>query len=76
MERRRSNAGATTINIPDTVGYTMPFVIVPTSVAGRTPIADLARVVERRRSNAGATTINIPDTVGYTMPFVIVPTSV
>ena len=36
--------------------------------AGRTPIADLARVVEAA-INAGATTINIPDTVGYTMPF-------
>ncbi|MGC6746436.1 hypothetical protein ACP0HM_29470 [Escherichia coli] len=36
--------------------------------AGRTPIADLARVVEVA-INAGATTINIPDTVGYTMPF-------
>jgi 2-isopropylmalate synthase len=36
--------------------------------AGRTPIADLARVVEAA-INAGAKTINIPDTVGYTMPF-------
>ncbi len=37
--------------------------------AGRTPIADLARVVEAA-INAGATTINITeDTVGYTMPF-------
>ena len=36
--------------------------------AGRTPIVDLARVVEAA-INAGATTINIPDTVGYTMPF-------
>lgn len=36
--------------------------------AGRTPIADLVRVVEAA-INAGATTINIPDTVGYTMPF-------
>ena len=36
--------------------------------AGRTPIADLARMVEAA-INAGATTINIPDTVGYTMPF-------
>lgn len=36
--------------------------------AGRTPIADLARVVEAAIS-AGATTINIPDTVGYTLPF-------
>ncbi|AFJ48342.1 2-isopropylmalate synthase [Shimwellia blattae] len=36
--------------------------------AGRTPIADLAWVVEAAIS-AGATTINIPDTVGYTMPF-------
>ena len=36
--------------------------------AGRTPIDDLARVVEAA-INAGAKTINIPDTVGYTMPF-------
>ncbi|WP_300000077.1 2-isopropylmalate synthase [uncultured Cedecea sp.] len=36
--------------------------------AGRTPIADLARMVEAA-IDAGATTINIPDTVGYTMPF-------
>ena len=36
--------------------------------AGRTPIEDLARVVEAA-INAGAKTINIPDTVGYTMPF-------
>ncbi|QDE47469.1 hypothetical protein EIN43_13320 [Enterobacter hormaechei] len=36
--------------------------------AGRTPIDDLARVVEAA-INAGARTINIPDTVGYTMPF-------
>lgn len=36
--------------------------------AGRTPVADLARVVEAA-INAGAATINIPDTVGYTMPF-------
>ena len=36
--------------------------------AGRTPIADLARMVEAAIA-AGATTINIPDTVGYTMPF-------
>lgn len=36
--------------------------------AGRTPIADLARVVEAA-INAGATTINIPVFVGYTMPF-------
>lgn len=35
--------------------------------AGRTPIEDLARVVEAA-INAGATTINIPDTVGYTTP--------
>ncbi|SUH39667.1 2-isopropylmalate synthase [Salmonella enterica subsp. enterica] len=36
--------------------------------AGRTPVDDLARVVEAA-INAGARTINIPDTVGYTMPF-------
>lgn len=36
--------------------------------AGRTPGADLARVVEAA-IDAGATTINIPDTVGYTLPF-------
>ncbi|TSJ56255.1 2-isopropylmalate synthase [Atlantibacter subterranea] len=36
--------------------------------AGRTPIEDLARVVEAA-INAGAKTINIPDTVGYTLPF-------
>lgn len=35
--------------------------------AGRTPIEDLARVVEAAIS-AGATTVNVPDTVGYTMP--------
>ncbi|MBK4713951.1 MULTISPECIES: 2-isopropylmalate synthase [Tenebrionibacter/Tenebrionicola group] len=35
--------------------------------AGRTPIEDLARVVEAA-INAGATTVNIPDTVGYTTP--------
>ena len=35
--------------------------------AGRTPIADLARVVEAA-INAGATTINIPDTVGFAQP--------
>lgn len=35
--------------------------------AGRTPIEDLARVVEAA-INAGATTVNVPDTVGYTMP--------
>ncbi|MEY8711087.1 2-isopropylmalate synthase [Mangrovibacter phragmitis] len=35
--------------------------------AGRTPIDDLARVVEAA-INAGARTINIPDTVGYTLP--------
>lgn len=35
--------------------------------AGRTPIADLSRVVEAA-IHAGATTINIPDTVGYTTP--------
>lgn len=36
--------------------------------AGRTPIDELARVVEAA-INAGAKTINIPDTVGYTLPF-------
>ncbi len=36
--------------------------------AGRTPIADLARVVEAA-INAGATTVNLPDTVGYTTPY-------
>ncbi|KID54610.1 2-isopropylmalate synthase [Pseudoalteromonas luteoviolacea] len=35
--------------------------------AGRTPYADLCKVVERAIT-AGATTINIPDTVGYTTP--------
>ncbi|MFT6529336.1 MAG: 2-isopropylmalate synthase [Psychrosphaera sp.] len=35
--------------------------------AGRTPVADLAYVIERA-IDAGATTINIPDTVGYTEP--------
>lgn len=35
--------------------------------AGRTPVADLAYVIERA-IEAGATTINIPDTVGYTEP--------
>ncbi len=37
--------------------------------AGRTPIADLARVVEAAINAGATTTINIPDTVGYTMPF-------
>ncbi|WP_058912237.1 2-isopropylmalate synthase [Entomohabitans teleogrylli] len=36
--------------------------------AGRTPIDDLARVVEAA-IKAGAKTINIPDTVGYTLPY-------
>lgn len=35
--------------------------------AGRTPVADLAYIIERA-IDAGATTINIPDTVGYTEP--------
>jgi len=35
--------------------------------AGRTPVKDLAYVIERA-IDAGATTINIPDTVGYTEP--------
>lgn len=35
--------------------------------AGRTPVADLAYIIERA-IEAGATTINIPDTVGYTEP--------
>ncbi len=35
--------------------------------AGRTPVEDLAYIVERA-IDAGATTINIPDTVGYTEP--------
>lgn len=35
--------------------------------AGRTPVKDLAYIIERA-IDAGATTINIPDTVGYTEP--------
>lgn len=35
--------------------------------AGRTPVKDLAYIIERV-IDAGATTINIPDTVGYTEP--------
>ena len=35
--------------------------------AGRTPVSDLAYIIERA-IEAGATTINIPDTVGYTEP--------
>ncbi|MTD41034.1 2-isopropylmalate synthase [Erwinia sp. CPCC 100877] len=35
--------------------------------AGRTPVADLARVLEAV-IDAGATTVNLPDTVGYTTP--------